>query len=515
MDKRQEREAVFWCSVLRPVLYGEIPRGGVAAFLRELAGQEITFPDGKRKRPSVSTLKRKLRIYRKQGFSAMRRKGRSDRGRARAVPAEVMQSAIEAKQEQPLRSDRAINALLEAQHGKRMARSTLYRHLKKAGATRVKLGVSKAPVRKRWTCEQTHDMWIGDLSDGPCVLLQGVATRTHVSAFIDVHSRYIVSARYYMCENLDVLCDTLIRALSRHGLPRSIYVDNAKIYHSHALKVLCWRHSIRLQHRPAGDPAPGGLIERFFQSVQGQFESEVRSGEILDLETLNRAFWAWLEVMYHGHVHTEINQTPKERFEAGLGMVRHVDLATIAECFLRRETRTVDRTFSDIKLYGHLYKVDPKLRGDRLEVRFDPFQDAQQIHLYALDGTYLGAGTRHHREEGQKPATAAPKQTGLKLLSVLEHKQRQLHAAEGVDYAQAATTRGWSFEAFAACLADLMGRKGGISAWPTAELARLQAIHARHPRLTRTQLKRACAVATHKTVPAIIHALQTLNQQEN
>jgi len=515
MNEQEERQAVFWCSLLRPVLYGEIPKGGVEGFLRTLTGESVLFPNGQLKRPSLSTLKRKLKKYREDGFEALFRKRRSDKGKPRVVPAEVIDTAVQAKREQPYRSDQSINQILESRHGKRMSRSTLYRHLKKAGATRMKLGVTKKPVRKRWSCEKSHDMWEGDFSHGPYVLVGGASASTRLSAFIDVHSRYIVSARYYLRENLDVLCDTLVRGMSRHGLPLSIYLDNGKVYHSHALKTLCWRHSIRLRHRPPRDPAPGGLIERFFQTVQTQFEKEVRAGEILDLQKLNQAFWAWLDVMYHRQVQSETGQSPRDRFEKGMQTLRQVDLATLAECFLKREKRTVDKIFSDIRLHNRFYRVDAKLRGDRVEVRYDEMADLNTIQVYSLDGEYLGTGALHDRSEGEPPATPSlPPPVQQNLLDILERKQQALHKAEAVDFSRATRPRIWPFEAFAACLSDLTGRKGGISAWSQDELAQLQAAHRRHPRLTRQLLKRACALATHKTVPAILYTLQNQMNEE-
>jgi len=66
--KKQEQDAVFWCSLLGPVLFGQIPRGQVAGYLRKLACKKFAFPDGRHRRPSVSTLKRKLRHLRKGGL---------------------------------------------------------------------------------------------------------------------------------------------------------------------------------------------------------------------------------------------------------------------------------------------------------------------------------------------------------------------------------------------------------------------------------------------------------------
>ena len=60
---RQEEWAVFWCNLMSPLLYGEIPPEEAGEFLRQLADTEELFPDGERKKPSRATLWRKWKQY--------------------------------------------------------------------------------------------------------------------------------------------------------------------------------------------------------------------------------------------------------------------------------------------------------------------------------------------------------------------------------------------------------------------------------------------------------------------
>ncbi|MCG8335786.1 MAG: transposase family protein, partial [Proteobacteria bacterium] len=116
--------------------------------------------------------------------------------------------------------------------------------------------------RKRWSRENSHDLWVGDFEEGPYVVNGSDAVPTYLSAFIDCYSRHVVAARYYYRQNLDVLIDTLLSALAVHGGPLGLYLDNAKVYHSTGLKAACYRTGIQLIYRKAGDPAGGGIIER-------------------------------------------------------------------------------------------------------------------------------------------------------------------------------------------------------------------------------------------------------------
>ncbi len=85
MSDREERWAVFWCSLLSPLLYGEIPPEEAGRFLEQLASCEHVFPDGQRRRPSRATLWRKWKKYRDGGFEALFRQRRSDRGQSRSA----------------------------------------------------------------------------------------------------------------------------------------------------------------------------------------------------------------------------------------------------------------------------------------------------------------------------------------------------------------------------------------------------------------------------------------------
>jgi putative transposase len=512
MNAREEDEAVFWCGLLTSVLFEKLEKGEERRRLGELSRQEAVFPGGGKRKPSLSTLKRKLKKYRAGGFNAMARKARADRGRPRAASEEVIATAIAAKREQPRRSPAMLNLILRQRHGRAVPRSTLYRHLKEAGATRLKLGVTRQKVRKRWSCEHANEMWAGDFEYGPYVLVEGRSVRSYLSAFIDVCSRAVVAARYYARQDFDVLADTLIRGFEVHGVPRKIYLDNGKVYHAQALKRVCYRLGCGLLHRTPGDPAAGGIIERFFGTVQSQFEAEVRAaGDLLGLERLNEAFAAWLEVVYHQSVNAETREAPKQRYDRRLIAIRQADMEAVAESFLQQEERTVDKTFSDIRLHNRFYKADPKLRGDRLRVRYDLRGPVEEILLYSLKDEYLGKGLAHRRQEGGSPASEpsrpAPR---FDMLGLLVDKHRQQLAAEigGIDYSVMQRPRRWPFDAFAACLADLLGRQGGLSAFNAEELEALDKVYARHPGLTRTLLGKAVAQAERPTLPAIVYALQ-------
>ncbi|MCP4110403.1 MAG: DDE-type integrase/transposase/recombinase [Desulfobacteraceae bacterium] len=515
MKKKEEKWAVFWCDLLGPIIYEEIEADSVRQYLGELASRAVVFPNGRVKKPSLSTLKRKLKRYKTGGFKALGRKARNDRGKSRIAADEIISAIIELKKDQPLRSPKAINRFLKERYGLTLPRSTIYWHLKQAGATRKKLGVVKTKVRGRWTRNHTHSLWVGDFADGPYVIEKDNVVPTCLSAFIDCHSRFVVEARYYFRQNLDVLIDSLIRALAKHGAPLALYLDNAKVYHSHGLKMACHMMHTRLIHRPERDPAPGGIVERFIQTAQNQFEAEVRAGDILTLERLNRAFSAWLSAGYHKDPHSELGVAPENQFQNGFRVTRQVDMKEILSAFMQRIPRTVNRTFSDVQLNKRYYRVAPELRGDRVEVGFDPFSAVDTVEIRSLTGEYLGLGKQHFREPVRSPTPAmTPKKTEHNYLDLLvrQHEKGLDAQTKGIDYRKV-QNRPWPFHEFAAMFAKLLGNRGGLASFTADELETLKKAYNTSARIDRKILRQSFENACPKSMPYVIRELKLLLNQ--
>jgi putative transposase len=521
MGCSKEDWAVFWCSLLSPVLLGEIPQRRRERYFQQLGQEERLLPDGRRKRVSVRTLRRQWRRLKDEGVPGLYRRARSDRGKPRKKRGDMLARAVVLKKEQPRRSHRAINRILKREFGSKVPRSTLYRHLREQGATRRKLGVSREKVRCRWTRDQPGALWVGDFEHGPPVMHQGQSLKTHLSAWIDCHSRYVVEARYYIRENLDILVDSLLRAWGNHGASRELYVDNAKVYHAKALQLACTQLNIQLLHRPPRDPPAGGLIERFIQTCQMELEAEVRAGQVLTLDDLNRVLAAWLAVAYHQQVHSETQQTPHERFHQQPRLIRQVDLGTVLSFFQQRLPRVVNRDFSDVRLENLFFAVDAKLRGDRVIVQHDPFSPLQEVQLYSPAGVYLGRGQRYQREKGSHPQPPPTPPAGpitphyLDALraehAALQEQQRSL----GIDYHSARQRNVWSVAVFARVFARLLGRQGGLSGLSAQEVDLLAAFHARHDRVTESLLRQAFQQAPAATLPEMLFQLQSLLAQRN
>jgi transposase InsO family protein len=516
MGRNDEAWTVFWCSLLSPLKLGEIPERERERYFQKLSCEERLLPSGKRGYVSVRTLRRKWRRLEKDNVAALYRRRRSDRGQPRKRQADLLTRALELKREQPRRSAHVINAILKREFGREVPASTLYRHLRDQGATKRKLGFSKEPIRCRWTRDQSNALWVGDFEHGPIVMHQGRAVKTHLSIWIDCYSRFVVGARYYVRENLDILVDSLLRAWGTQGASRELYVDNAKVYHAGALKLACTQLGIKLLHRPPRDPPAGGLVERIIQTLQMQLEAEVRASEILSLEELNLLLAAWLETDYHRQLHSETRQTPHDRYHESSRFTRQVNLNGVLCFFHQREKRTVNEDFSDVQVDYQFFAVDPKLRGDRVIVEYDPFSPMEEVAIYSLTDVYLGPGKHYRREKGSHPEVKNDQAKGPVTpyyLEVLRADRATLQAQkrkQGIDYHSAQNSSVWSLANFAQTFARLLGRKGGTSALSTEEMQVLATFHQRHPVLHETLLREAFAHAESASIRHVLFQLQFL-----
>ena len=517
LSEEEKKEVLFWVGLLYPILYNELGGKGISHFLKSLSEQEFPYPGGKQKKPSVRTLWRKVKAFREEGIWGFRRKVRSDKGKSHSHRMEVIKRAVRLKKEQQCRSAVVINQMLEHEFGVTIPRSTLYRHLKQQNATKKLLGGEQAKVRCRWTREHTHDLWLGDFEHGPLVIHEGKVVGTRLSVFIDCYSRYPVEARYYLEENFDVLVDSFLRALAAHGAPLQIYVDGAKIYNSKAFLCALAALGIRHRKRPAGDPPPGGLVEKFIQTIQSQFEAEVKAGDPMTLRELNEALAAYLRAGYMETVHSETGETPKERYQKGLRVIRQVDLNSILPLFMKQEKRRVHRDFSDIQLNGRFYLVSEKLRGLNVLVRYDPYGSGERVFIYSLRGEYLGEGVLHgRRHSGQvTPAPPSPKPTSS-YIEVLISKYRAIlrQEAGSIDYRKVASRRTLPFSDFVNTLARLMGRKGGMSSFSEKELALLKEEHSRLKGISKAILREIVAEAQDTTFLGVLSSLQRFSNQK-
>lgn len=237
-----------------------------------------------------------------------------------------------------------------------------------------------------------------------------------------------------------------------NGLPHTVHLDNAREFHSRALKRGCQQHGIRIQHRPPATPRFGGHIERLMGTLMGRvhalpgstFSNVAARGDypaerkaVLTLAEFERFLALKVLGSYHHKVHSALGKTPAAAWDDAIkasGERRQPDdPASFMLDFLPFEERTVRR--EGVRLFNVLY-VDGALaslldRADRRsQVKYDPYSmDAVFVELpegghLRLPYADLGrpaatlweqrAAQRALREEGLRTADGATVTTAIK-----------------------------------------------------------------------------------------------------
>ena len=449
-NERDTEIALFRYGLIAPLLFSPLPSGQVEKALRQIASQSYTIPYSTRTRIGITTLRRYLKQYRQGGFEALRPRERTDKGKPRALTPEVLEKAIALRQEQPDRTTPMLVELLKRDPELKLSPAlnahTLTTHLREKGKTRRLLGQSTRAFH-RFERDEVNDLWQGDSMVGPWLpdpTQPGKKKRAHLFCFLDDHSRLIPHAEFFFEEALPRLERVLKVAILKRGLPKALYVDNAQVYHATQFAAACASLGIFCKHTAPYSPESKGKQERFFSTCRMMFLPEVEASGISTLADLNESFWAWLELVYHRKVHSETGQSPLERYQAGIAVVRQADPEILRKAFLWREKRRV-RKDGRVELQGNTYRVDPHFVQRQIELRFDPF-DLSALEVW-MDGNCFGTANvvtqgreKHIAVERLSTQTPAPAQakSSLDYLALLraEYQQHQRQQAGSLRFSQ-------------------------------------------------------------------------------
>jgi putative transposase len=326
---------------------------------------------------SPRTLEGWLYEYRAAGFAALYRHSRRDKGLIRALPPEGVQAIFKLRLSQPALPVSALVRQLLAQgvlEPGTFSMPSVYRVLRREGLDRPRLLAETNVPAKAFETELPNTLWMADIMDGPTLRIEERVLRTFLFATLDDCSRLVPHAQYYENEKLRCLLDCLQQAFACRGLPEKLYTDHGKIFTCSHLRLVCANLRIHLLHARPYAAWSKGKIERFFQTVQRDFEARVRLDPIHDLEGLNNRFWQWLESEYHRRAHSALGgQSPAERFAQKAAGLRQLPADTDWQrLFLARAARRV-RLDATVSLEGNLWEVPVHLRGRQVELHYDPF----------------------------------------------------------------------------------------------------------------------------------------------
>lgn len=506
-DEQAQLIALFRYQVIAPLVERELlERGEVTELVRQIASEAHYCPGRGPIEVKERTIYHWRRLYLEGGVDALLPRIRKDKGRPRAIPAKILERAIELRKEAPKRNTSTLIDVMKREgtikRNSTFHRATLDRQLDRRGASRRRMKTlgTKRTIKMHFEC--FGDLWVGDYHHGPLVLgPDGKATTAKLSAFIDHTTRYPVAHRYYLAEDLATLRDTLYRALLVWPLPKRVYVDRGSVYRSRQLGFALKRINCHLIHSKAYYSQGRGVIEKWWQVIL-VFEAEVSArDELLTIHELNVLWEAYCEERYCRRPHDSLGISPAEAITEV--SPDPIDAEVVRRLFHIRETRRVHKKDACVSVLGTRFLCESFLRGREVEVEYDPNRlESIEVHF---DGERVQRAFPQPVGGTPEPHPA-PEQVAQSVdyLALIrrDYDQRLLEHARPLAYASLEIDDTFNEDRFLAVVKDLAGLRPSRSntreirhLWKSfgpipEELVRIGTEHAvrmhgrgRHPRI--------------------------------
>ena len=193
---------------------------------------------------------------------------------------------------------------------------------------------------------------------------QGIYVKPLLVGFIDDRSRFLCHAQWYMHEGSRELVHGLCQALQKVGLPRSLMTDNGSAMISG--EFTAGLHHLSILHLPTLPYSPhvNGKQENIWGRIEGRLLAMLEGEASLTLEQLNLATQAWITQEYHRTVHSELGQTPLERFLAGPSVARECPGSeALRDAFRIEVKRKQRRSDGTVSLDGQRFEIPSRYRG--------------------------------------------------------------------------------------------------------------------------------------------------------
>jgi putative transposase len=367
--QRAQTIALWRWSLIEPAMDAGLTSRQRGAIVRGLAAGEHAGPWGRTVSVSRKTVDRWITARRAGGFDALVPAPRQCSPR---TDPQVVELAAGLKKENPARTAAQVRRVLAAQLGWAPSERAIQRWFEARELT-TRPGGQPPQAYGRFEAPKMNEIWTADLMNGPDV----AGRACHLAGIIDDHSRFLTGHQFIRRPDAVRFAGVLRAAITAHGVPARLYVDNGSCFADSSLARTCAKLGIELTHSQPGRPMGRGKIERAFETIQQQFMVEVTGGDdparhpVAGLEELNDLLDHWVREVYHQRIHSETGQAPQARYEAG-GPAASPDPALLHEAFSWSAVRLVRKT-ATVALEGNEYSVDPFLVGRKVELVFDPF----------------------------------------------------------------------------------------------------------------------------------------------
>jgi len=379
---QRDRWARLRFAIIGPLLAAPPAPGELRAALTTLAAKSWRHPfTGLEMRFAASTLERWLYAARNAAdpVQALRNQVRRDIGRFPSLSAEAVQALTVQYRQHPgwtaqLHHDNLRVTLAGA---KCPSYPSVRRYLKAQGLLRQRTpkratdGAMAARDRleqrevRSYEVEQVLQLMHLDFHHGSRKVLtrRGEYVKPLLVGFIDDRSRWLCHAQWYTHEGTEELVHGLCQALQKVGLPRALMTDRGSAMISG--EFTAGLHHLGILHLPTLPYSPhvNGKQENLWGRVEGRLLAMLEGEPNLTLEQLNLATQAWVTQEYHRTVHSELGQTPLERYLAGPNVARECPGSDALRAAFRLEVkRKQRRSDGTVSLDGQRFELPSHYR---------------------------------------------------------------------------------------------------------------------------------------------------------
>ena len=380
MEQEKTKKALMKYSAIAPLITGNVNQyESKEAFFRSASEQEFTYDGVTYKKYSAGTIKRWYLEYVNKGFDELKTKQRSDINVSRKLSTDAIEYIHYQVENYPRKPSTIIyqELITEAIVGpKDTSLATVNREVKRKRQLMKKPNQDIDKVMARYERENINEVWCGDSSFGPNVTVNGEKRKTHIIAFIDDCSRFIVGIDIYLNDNSINLINTMKQAVKRHGVPKMFNFDNGSNYKSIDTQETIANIHSSVHYCHPYSPVQKAKIERFFGTMKKQWMSKYNQSSV-SLEQVKEDLLSYVE-QYNNTVHSSLNgKTPNQRFFDQADLIKYLDTNEFNEAFMVRFERqaSIDRV---VTINSIEYELDPIFANKK--VKFMATSDYKEIY---------------------------------------------------------------------------------------------------------------------------------------
>lgn len=377
---QEERIIVFKFGIISSVIHGT--HKNQAAYFRVMAKRSYDVPGLGEKKYKWRTFKRWLHRYRKYGYAGLKPKQRGDKGKSRKIGSPILEKIITLIRENNFHTVSNLYRYLLEQKIiciDDFTEATLRNALK---ARRISLKQTHVVPRKAFEMPHINMLWISDFMHGPYVKDGKAKRKTFLCVIIDDHSRLLVGFGFFFAENTFALMVTYKQGVLGYAIPLKFYCDNAKIFVSGYIHMVCARLGTALLHPEPHNPEPRGKVERVIRTIRDGFLRNNRDFSSYTLARVNQEFAEWVTNVYHRRSHSATGESPLKRYMNDLKntKVREISAHEADEYFYNTIRRFV-RKDCTVQVRNTYYEVPASYIGTKVEIRF-PVDNPDDLRLF-------------------------------------------------------------------------------------------------------------------------------------